>query len=105
MFPNGTWARDYENDFSDALTAANVANATTQLTEENGQWTVTVNVSAYSEAIAIREAKGAASASWQSATGYLQRGDVTSIVCGVPHAPTSQVAFACVCGYSCLTHN
>lgn len=95
MFANGTWARDYEHNFNGTLTTANVANATTQLTEKEGQWTITVIVGLNSEA--SNKAKGVSLASWQSATGYMQPQDVTSIVCGVPQA--RQIAFACVCGY------
>ena len=95
MFANGTWARDYEHNFNGALTAANAANATTQLTEKEGQWTITVTIGLHSQA--SRTAEGVSTASWQSAMHYMLPQDVTSIACGVPQA--RQVAFACVCGY------
>jgi hypothetical protein len=98
MFANGTWARDYEHNFGGTLTAASVPTATTQLTEKEGQWTITVTVGVHREATASsKDANGLVSASWESSTGYMQPQDVTSIACGLPRA--SHVAFACVCGY------
>jgi hypothetical protein len=81
MRPNATWAGDYETHFDRSLTSADVAKVTTQMTEAQGKWTITVSL-----------ADGKLH-SWTSPSGYISLQNVTQITCGVPKQ--HQLSFKC----------